>query len=374
MKKLKLTTLVLITITLLVGCAAKEEEVVIEENVIDYTNTTVFELLELSDKIKFIGKSEGADILVDADDIFTRLSMNDSTMLFGKDKVINNDNLIRFFFSSLLEWDKEFLTISEELVDDRTEYEKAEEDKLNQLIGGDIAEKDRVISIVLEIEDYFTENNISMPSEIKIAKYSDLFEFEEAFNVANTIFLSEKLLLSHKETIKDELIRQLFFVYLNNNPDDEERLFSKMGFSKSSELIVDENIIANKYTNPNAPKLNYAFNGQYGDQNIMFIPVSNIKKSEDGNFTMVSKYYSVDISQEESNFIMYDKSNVRDEKGTPIALDLSEIKNFGIYFLNKSGDFKHPRIIASDYFIDMVDGRTPREPKIVEYFVEILGN
>lgn len=376
MKKFKLVALALMTMVLLVACAAKEEEVVTEEKVIDYTNTTVFELLELSDKIEFIGKSEGADILVNADDIFTRLSKTDSTMLFGDNSKRTHDNLIKFFFSSLLEWDTEFLAVGEESADDRTEYEKEEEDKLNQLIGGNIAEKDRVISIVLEIEDYFTENNINMPSDVKVSKYVDLFEFEEAFNVGNTIFLSEKLLSSHKETIKEELIRQLFFVYLNTNPDAEEKLFSRIGFSKSVELIVDEKIITSKYTNPNAPKLNYAFNGQYAGINIMFIPVSKLKKGEgeDAKLEIISKYYSVDISQEESKFAMYDKSNVKDEKGSSIALDLIEVANFEAYFLSKSGEFKHPRIIASNYFVDMVDGRKPREPKIVKYFEEILKN
>lgn len=376
MSNSKLITIAVITALLLTGCAAKEEEPVSEEVVIDYTNTTVFELLELSDKIEFIGKDEGSDILVNADDIFTRISRNDSTMLFGDNDKRTHDSLIKFFFSSLLEWDTEFLAVGEESADDRTEYEKEEEDKLNQLIGGNIAEKDRVISIVLEIEDYFTENNINMPSDIKVAKYVDLFEYEEAFNVGNTIFLSEKLLLSHKETIKEELIRQLFYVYLNTNPDAEEKLFSRMGFSKSVELVVDEKIIVNKYTSPNAPKLNYAFNGQYAGTNIMFVPISNLKKNEgeDDVFEMNSKYYSVDISQEETKFSMYDKSNVKDENGDPIVLDLTQITNFETYFLNKSGEFKHPRIIASNYFVDMVNERTPREPKIVSYFEEILKN
>jgi len=89
---------------------------------------------------------------------------------------------------------------------------------------------------------------------------------------------------------------------------------------------------------------------------------------------MISKYYSVDISQEESKFTMYDKSNVKDEKGSKVALDLTEFTNFEAYFLNKAGEFKHPRIITSKCFVDMVDTRTPREAKIVKCFEEILKN
>lgn len=376
MKKFKILILSTLIASLFIGCTTSGEPAVVEGDAIDYTNTTVFELLELSDKIEFIGKDEASDILVNAENILTRLSKNDAILLYGDNNDRTYENSMKFFFSSLLEWDTDFLAVADQSTDDRSEYEKEEAEKLNQVIGGNIAEKDRIISIVLEIEDYFTNNNIDMPSDIKIAKYVDLFEYEKAFSVDNVIFLSENLLTSHKETIKEEIIRQLFFVYLNTNPDQEERLFSKIGFSKNVELIVDETIVKDKYTNPNAPKLNYSFNGQYAGSNISFIPVSNVKKidAEEVKYEINSKYYSVDISQEKTKFSMYDKSYKRDEKGSPIVVELSELTNFEKYFLSKSGDFKHPRIIASDYFVNMVNERESKDARIEQYFEEIIKN
>lgn len=308
-------------------------------------NRTISELLNLSDSLEFASNDLGYDFLINDEEIVNKFSNNDFYIRFGKYEFVDSEDRRKSYDGKILEWTDE--------------------------------EKNYIIKNIMTFENYFFENNITIPKKIYMFKVSDDLEYGEFFVRDNAIFIPEKLINGFREDLQKAIVKSIFYILVDSNQEKYERLCNAVGFYKTSELIFPKEYLNDKFTYENSYKNDFYIKSKYKDVEFDFMPISYFLEKYDGNNVLedvINKYIAVNISDSGVVPLYLDEDLNENDDGKLLEVNLNELNNYYTSIGNNSSLLSNPKEILADNFAIAVLNRKANNKRILDKIVSIMKN
>ncbi|MGD1046840.1 MAG: hypothetical protein ABR936_16150 [Bacteroidota bacterium] len=283
-------------------------------NTIQFTDGTV---------IKFASIKEGKKLLTTKDDFIFSMSSFDRSARMKTDKDISENEFLSFISESIVDW---------------------KDEEIKYLLPV-------ISSISMKIKKY----NLSLPDTIFIIKTSGIEEGGAAYTRQNAIIFPETYFHESSENLEKTFAHELFHVFTRHSPDIKNKLYRLIGFEQCNDIILPNDIIDIKITNPDAPKNDHYIEINYKGNDIKVIPIlfsqsRKYDKALGGEFFNYMVFNFIAVENQDGNY----KFKTQDDK--PILIGVNQISGF----LEKTGRnteyIIHPEEILADNFALLVRG------------------
>jgi hypothetical protein len=284
--------------------------------------------------VRFASVREGAEILGRKDDFIQRLSAFDRAARVKTDRLISEDEFLKFVEGNVLAWN---------------ESEKA---KIEAAIAG--------------IRPALDALPLSLPKIVNLVKTTGAEE-GRAFYTRDTA-----IMMPEKETdeadaglLKKTIAHELFHILTRGNPALREKLYESIGFTKCDEVEFPPELKSRKITNPDAPRNDHAIKIRVGGEEVRAVPIlfSNAEKYDVGRGGEFFNYLQVSFLQVPGTSAAH-----------PILTAPEEVSGFFEQVGRNTNYVIHPEeILADNFALLILEERNVPSPEILEKMRLILA-
>jgi hypothetical protein len=284
--------------------------------------------------VRFASVREGAEILGHKDDFIQRLSAFDRAARMKTDRLISEDEFLKFVEGNVLTWN---------------ESEKA---KIEAAIAG--------------IRPALDALPLSLPKIVNLVKTTGAEE-GRAFYTRDTA-----IMMPEKETdeadvglLKKTIAHELFHILTRGNPALREKLYESIGFTKCDEVEFPPELKSRKITNPDAPRNDHAIQIRIGGNEVRAVPIL---------FSNPARY-DVNRGGEFFNYLQLSFLQVpATSAAQPILAAPEEVSGFFEQIGRNTNYVIHPEeILADNFALLILDERNVPSPEILEKMRLLLG-
>ncbi len=346
MKNILKMLLVVLLLSTMVSCDAKEEEV--DEKVSnEVTQTQEKEEEEVlrvdlgfinQTKVTLIKGQEAGEILAADDDYTTQLSAFDYASKFKSNSPLNYEQRLEKYLPSVKGW-----TSTQEA----TLKETVEE--VNRLLAG---------------------RTLNLPDEITIIFENGKIEGGAAYTRGSSIIFPTNRVNGFNTGLTELFIHELFHVYSRNNKDKREAMYGIIGYKKCDALVMPDEIKELTIANPDAPDNNYYLTCTYNEDEIAFIPIIYSKEAYDiDSNESFFKYLNDDMLAVEITGTT--ASALRKDEAL-VIVKKHELDNFYEQIGNNTSYTYHPEETIADNFVFLVMNSDVTDPWVLEGLSNII--
>ena len=278
-------------------------------------------------------KEQGNEFLKTQDDFTSSLSQFDRSARLCTSETVTDEDFLNFIAQQAQDWTQE------------------ESEFMEQMFA--------------IIKERFTPYKISLPENIYFVKTTGLEEGDSAYcRLNNVIVTSAAMLSDDMDSMLKLFVHELFHIYSRNNLDTREKLYKQIGFTKTQELTLPQDIQPYKITNPDSPSNSYYFDTKVKGKKVKVMPillaVSEYDQSKGGAFFeyMTLVFFAVTTGK--------DGTFLKTEKGKYLFYSLDEISNYLDKVGKNTNYIIHAEEIMAENFELMING-SPNipSPKII---------
>ena len=124
-----------------------------------------------------------------------------------------------------------------------------------------------------KIKELGKKYNLNYPKTVYFVKTTGREEGMSAYCRSQNIVVIPQGMAANKDALLNLCIHELFHIFSKNNLDVREKLYSLVGYYKTGELKLPEELGKLKITNPDSVVNNYYFKGTVNGQSINVMPL-----------------------------------------------------------------------------------------------------
>jgi hypothetical protein len=284
--------------------------------------------------VRFASVREGAEILGHKDDFIQRLSAFDRAARMKTDRLISEDEFLKFVEGNVLTWN---------------ESEKA---KIEAAIAG--------------IRPALDALPLSLPKIVNLVKTTGAEEGRAFYTRDTAIMMPEKETdEADVSLLKKTIAHELFHILTRGNPALREKLYESIGFTKCDEIEFPPELKSRKITNPDAPRNDHAIQIRIGGNEVRAVPIL---------FSNAARY-DFKRGGEFFNYLQLSFLPVPGTSGPqPILAAPEEVSGFFEQIGRNTNYVIHPEeILADNFALLILDERNVPSPEILEKMRSLLG-
>jgi hypothetical protein len=289
--------------------------------------------------VVFATVDEGIHVLTSRDDFVSRMTPLDRAVRMRTVAEVSEEEYLGFIAENILEWKDE--------------------------------EKERVISLLDDINIVFENLPSLLPQEILFIKTTGREEGRHAYTRGNTIVLPASFIYHRR--LAFVISHELFHIISRYNPGLREKIYSEIGFFKCEELILPPELESRRITNPDAPInehfIRLSFEGE--EHHAMPILLYDAEEYFESLFP---------FQRFVENWFLLVEFESDTKTPTPICVDsqpliVKEKKLSGLFEQigkNSEHPHVHPEEILADNFAYLVLQQSVNSPGILEMMEKVL--
>lgn len=288
-------------------------------------------------KFNFASCLEAQVTLGNTDEYIMKMSDYEKKLKLGHNNHYKIDNYLEFLESCALEWNE--------------------------------AEMKKITIAFNQINKKIMQMKTFLDVTITLIKTNGADEWNSAYTRGTCIILPEKKLSYYEgERLERLIAHELFHVISRNNTTLRKCLYEAINYWEAYGIIIPEDILAKKLTNPDAIYDNYYTKIEFENKEYFALPIvmlgdnnSSIDNTKDILSSISIKFLLLDVNM---------RAVKRD--GLPVCLDFGQAKEIYSKIGMELDHLEQPEEIMAEYFTSIVMGDCGIDSPIVKKIINIL--